>query len=58
VKHSEGNIFRVLHNTHCYIIGEVSNFISGRATIKDQDELKDYMLEQAVGIFVKCLKEG
>jgi AcrR family transcriptional regulator len=58
VKHSEGNIFRVLHNTHCYIIGEVSNFISGRATIKDEDELKDYMLEQAVGIFVKCLKEG
>jgi AcrR family transcriptional regulator len=58
VKHSEENMFRVLHNTHCYIIGEVSNFISGRAIIKDEDELKHYMVEQGMGIFVKCLNEG
>ncbi|MPW24304.1 TetR/AcrR family transcriptional regulator [Alkalibaculum sp. M08DMB] len=42
---------RVLHNTHCYIIGEVSNYISGRGLIEDETELKNYIVSQAIYIF-------
>lgn len=39
---------RVLHNTHCYIVGEVSNYISGRGLIDNEADLKNYVVEEAV----------
>ncbi|KXL53122.1 hypothetical protein CLNEO_16650 [Anaerotignum neopropionicum] len=44
-------IDKVVHNIHCYIIGEVSNFISGRGLLKNEAELKEYVVHQAVGMF-------
>ncbi|MDD3395053.1 MAG: TetR/AcrR family transcriptional regulator [Anaerotignum sp.] len=44
-------IDRVVHNIHCYIIGEVSNYISGRGLIENETELKEYVVHQAVHIF-------
>lgn len=48
---------RILHDTHCYIIGEVSNYILGRGIIEDKDELKKYITNKAVLIFMLCAKE-
>ncbi len=47
----------VVHNTHCYIVGEVSNYISGRSLIENQIEFKDYVVNQAIKILTLCLKE-
>lgn len=49
---------RVLHNAHCYIVGEVSNHISGRRIIDNEDELKEYIAVQAADIMTLCIKEG
>ncbi len=35
------NIKRVLHNTHCYIVGEISNYLLGRGLIENESELGD-----------------
>lgn len=48
---------RILHNVHCYIIGEVSNFINGRRLIHDETELKNYVLSTSISIFKLCLRE-
>lgn len=46
----------VVHNTHCYIVGEVSNYISGRALIENEAELREYIVKQAITILSLCLK--
>lgn len=46
---------RVIHNTHCYIVGEVSNYISGRGLIKNEGELKKYIIKEATNILTCCI---
>ena len=50
-----GQTSRVLHNTHCYIVGEVSNYLLGRGLINQDDELKAYIVREAVRMFKLCL---
>lgn len=46
---------RVLHNTHCYIVGEISNYLLGRGLIENEAELKVYITREAVNMFRLCL---
>jgi AcrR family transcriptional regulator len=46
---------RVLHNTHCYIVGEISNYLLGRALISNEAELKAYITREAISMFRLCL---
>ena len=46
---------RVLHNTHCYIVGEISNYLLGRGLIENENELKTYITHEAIGMFKLCL---
>lgn len=46
---------RVLHNTHCYIVGEISNFLLGRGLIENESELKAYITREATCMFRLCL---
>ncbi|HCJ56381.1 MAG TPA: TetR/AcrR family transcriptional regulator [Clostridiaceae bacterium] len=50
-------IHSVLHDVHCYIVGEVSNFINGRGLIQDSEMLKRHIAETAVIFFTLALKE-
>lgn len=47
---------RVLHNTHCYIVGEVSNYLASRRMIENESDLKAYITREAVNMFRLCLK--
>ncbi|MGX9754870.1 TetR/AcrR family transcriptional regulator [Clostridioides difficile] len=49
--------YAILHNTHCYIIGEVSNYINNRAIIEDINMLKKYILKESITIFTLGLQE-
>lgn len=49
---------RTLHNVHCYIVGEVSNYILGRGLIQNEEELKRYVSHEAIRIFKLCIKES
>lgn len=49
---------RVVHNIHCYIIGEVSNYISGRGLIKNEAELRKYIVNESINIMNCCMKKG
>jgi AcrR family transcriptional regulator len=46
---------RVLHNTHCYIVGEISNYLLGRGLIENEAELKAYITREAIRMFRLCL---
>jgi len=46
---------RVLHNTHCYIVGEISNYLLGRGLIENEAELKAYITHEAIFMFKLCL---
>lgn len=46
---------RVLHNTHCYIVGEVSNYLLGRGLIQDEKCLRSYVADEAINMFKLCL---
>ena len=46
---------RVLHNTHCYIVGEISNYLLGRGLIANEVELKTYITAEAIRMFRLCL---
>jgi AcrR family transcriptional regulator len=48
-------IKRVLHNTHCYIVGEISNYLLGRGLIENEVELKTYITAEATRMFQLCL---
>ncbi len=39
-----------LHNVHCYVIGELSIFFTGRNLIQDEPSFRAYVLEQSVKI--------
>lgn len=49
-------IHAVLHDVHCYIIGEVSNFINGRGLIQDKELLKKHIEDTAVTFFELSLR--
>lgn len=51
-------VSRVLHNTHCYIIGEVSNYVSGRSLIENETKLKEYIVKEATNILTLCMGMG
>jgi len=46
---------RVLHNTHCYIVGEISNCLFGRGLVNNEAELKVYITDEASRMFRLCL---
>ena len=46
---------RALHNTHCYIVGEISNYLLGRGLIANEVELRTYITDEAVRMFWLCL---
>lgn len=46
---------RVLHNTHSYIVGEISNYFLGRGWIQNETALKVYITGEAVSMFKLCL---
>lgn len=48
-------IKRVMHNTHCYIIGEISNHILGRGLIENETEFRTYITREAINIFKLCI---
>ncbi|SNS88564.1 transcriptional regulator, TetR family [Anaerovirgula multivorans] len=50
-------VSETMHNTHCYIIGEVSNYISGRGLIENEAEFKNHVVSQAIKILTLCLRE-
>lgn len=52
---SQERIHRVLHDVHCYVIGEVSNDMNGRGVIQNSDELKQHIAETAVSFFTLSL---
>ena len=56
-KISHQDVFYALHNTHCYMIGEITNFISKRRIIENEIELKEYLIKQSLKIFTFYLKE-
>ena len=48
---------RVLHKTHCYIVGEVSNYLLGRGWIENEAEMRAYVTHEAIRMFRLCLLE-
>jgi AcrR family transcriptional regulator len=46
---------RVMHTTHCYIIGEVSNYISGRGLIDSKKEFRKHVSNEAMRVFTLCM---
>lgn len=46
-----------VHNIHCYIVGEVSNFISGRRLFEDAAEFQEYVVQQAARMAELSLRE-
>ncbi|MFV0518589.1 MAG: TetR/AcrR family transcriptional regulator [Aminipila sp.] len=48
---------RVVHNAHCYIIGEVSNYISGRGLIENEAELREYIVNEAINLLTCCIRK-
>lgn len=52
---NRNKIERVLHNTHCYIVGEISNYLLGRGLIKDEQILRSYITDEAIRMFKLCL---
>lgn len=49
---------RVVHNTHCYIIGEISNYISGRGLIENETELREYIVKESINMMTCCMRKG
>jgi AcrR family transcriptional regulator len=50
-------IYWVLHNVHCYIIGEVSNYFNGRRLISSEEELRNHIADTSLMMFTLCLRE-
>lgn len=42
---------RVLHNIHCYIIGEISNYLLGRTVINSEAEFRKYIINESALMF-------
>ena len=52
----DAQIKQVLHNTMCYIAGEISNHISGRSGIQNEEVLKAHVSFEALNMFLTCLR--
>jgi len=52
----EEQVRQVLHNTRCYIAGEISNYLSGRSEIQSEEMLKAHVSYEALNLFLTCLK--
>ena len=52
----EGQVKQVLHNTRCYISGEISNYLSGRSEIQSEEAIKAHVSYEALNMFLTCLK--
>lgn len=52
------NVKRILHNTHCYIIGEISNYLLGRSFTDNETEFRTYVINEAAYMFRLCLISG
>lgn len=46
------------HDVHCYVVGEVSNFINGRGVIGDVELLKKHIAETSATFFTLTLREA
>jgi hypothetical protein len=46
-----------VHNVHCYIIGEVSNYIAGRGLIENEAEFKNHVVCNAIRLLTLSLRE-
>jgi AcrR family transcriptional regulator len=46
-----------LHSSHCYIVGEISNYLLGRGITENEDELKNHTANEAIRIFSNGIKE-
>jgi len=51
----EKSVKRVLHDIHCYIIGEISTYLLGRSFTNSETELRAYIVNEAVTMFQLCL---
>lgn len=52
-----GRINRVMHTSHCYMIGELSNYISGRGLINNDAEFIKHTSGEAMRVFTLCMRE-
>ena len=52
----EKELGQVIHNTGCYIAGEISNYLSGRSEITDDEMLKAHVSYEALNMFLTCMK--
>lgn len=53
---SEALVSRAVHNIHCYIVGEVSNYISGRRFIEGEEDLNKYIVNEAINMLSLYLR--
>ncbi len=51
-------IHQVLHDVHCYMVGEVSNFINGRGLIEDEKILRSHIAGTSTAFFTLRLANG
>jgi len=52
----EDQVKQVLHNTICYLVGEISNYLTGKSEITDGEMLKAHAGYEALNMFIICLK--
>lgn len=48
-------VHETVHIVHCYILGEVSNYIAGRGLIEDAEALGDHVAQQAARLTLLCM---
>jgi AcrR family transcriptional regulator len=48
---------RVMHTAHCYLIGEISNYISGRGLIDTEKDFREHTAKEAMRVFTLCMGE-
>ncbi len=52
---SEDEMRFMLHNVHCYIIGELSIYFSGRSLLRDETQFRTHVNTQAVKMMLAML---
>lgn len=50
-------LHRTVHTVHCYLVGELSNFLSGRRLLEDAVEFQEYVVRQAARMTELFLQE-
>lgn len=51
----EEKVNQALHTVHCYIIGEISNYIAGRALIQNETALQGHVADEAARLLTLYL---